>query len=131
MVLPLAALLMLAADGLPHQFDLHCRGGIRHAWLDPYRPYDETLRVDLDRRLWCQGDCKLLRPIADVQPSLIVFSRESETEKALRQSNSMLVSREDGRLLALVDRGGRAITNIDARCEAAPFSGFPEVKTRF
>jgi hypothetical protein len=122
------------------QFDLVCRGQWRFALLDPSQPHNFRLRVDLATKQWCEDappeyadrSCTVLKPIANVQPGLIVFQEESPEDKALGVTRSQIVNRQTGKYLHYEREPRRSsIIAVEADCEPAPFSGFPKVKTKF
>jgi hypothetical protein len=84
-------------------------------------PFTIIYRIDLDRALYCAGDCVLLEPLAEV----------TDNEILLRNS-AILSGFEDGTVIAW-NRGtgqyiGRAVgvntVRYFGRCERAPFTGF-------
>lgn len=91
---------------------------------------DDRLRVDLDAMKWCMGDCKIIRDIAAVQPSLLWLEKPSEYEIASEIVHFRVVDRESGEYKYINEtRFGR--TAAKGHCDRADFSGFPKVKTKF
>jgi hypothetical protein len=139
-----ALLLLAAAAASPQQFDLVCTGAGADTKGGAFEAKDEHLRVDLQAMKWCEdppagyvGDivpCAVLHPIAEVQPGMIWFEKENDDEKVRGRMHNLSVDRQTGEYMYLydmpiLDRISRiAVVSL---CEPAPFSGFPELKTKF
>jgi hypothetical protein len=137
---PLAALLLTAATTPPQQFDLICKGQWRFDLLDPFKPHDFRLRVDLAKKQYCEDPpadssaqpCAVLHTIAKVQPGVIIFEEESGQEHALGIVRTTLVSRETGKYMNYEHEPARAsVIDVEATCSPAAFSGFPKINTKF
>jgi hypothetical protein len=115
----LVAVFALAASGaadLPRQFDYVCtykevgRGDELHS----------SLKVDLDRKLWCIDLCIATVPIVAIRPDKIVFADQSDATG----STHIEVSRPNGEF-----RYEMAITGIPkvlitrGKCLVGPFTG--------
>jgi hypothetical protein len=131
-------LLALAAATSPQQFDLVCTGDTKADFLATPSPYRVTLHVDLTARKWCEDKCGTIRDIAEVQPSLIYFEKASAEDKLLHNERNHFVNRESGGYIDYVNErieagsaSFRSMHFTQGTCKAAPFSGFPEIKTKF
>jgi len=117
----LAAVLALASD--KPRFDLICEG-TQAVFLQDVKkwgqePFSERIRVDTEKRLYCEADCSTLSKVQDVTPDEYVFFRGSDGG---RHSRGKVVGRATGTLEQY--DGGQ---NVSRRglCKTAPFSGFP------
>lgn len=121
------------------QFNLTCSGtqSTKSIEGETSEPYTSTYRIDLDRKKWCEGDCKALHDIASVQPTQLTLETENVDTVSERSTLSNIVDRETGtHKISATSSTPRAhataITlNWDGRCEPALFSGFPDVPTKF
>ena len=93
-------------------------------------PYSYRYRIDLDKRQWCDGDCKFLRPIHKADRKAIVLSppeRRRGLWSGLNISNET-IDRATGRHTTRHRSGkpnSRLVIRSDGECEAGQFSGFP------
>lgn len=123
-----------AQAATPHSFDLVCSsaGLTKDA---EFVPVDARLRVDLDKKQWCQDECETVSSIADLQPTRIWFHTQSEEEKAKGLTDETFVDRQDGEYQSVRDVVSREIGTyrvaVKSVCKPAPFSGFPNIKTAF
>lgn len=133
-MLALAALLIQAP---PQQFDLVCAGTKRRLsqFVNDSAPFATRIRIDLQRGEWCEGDCGAVEPFAEVQPASFTLRRSSGYSEALGYNElSITIDRTTGAYLGFSSsRGAGSMSTIEwrASCEPRPFSGFPEVRTRF
>lgn len=127
--------LMLTAGQSPQQFDLNCTQPPPSRYASFAEPANLRIRVDLAANRWCQADCKVLRNIAEVQPGMIFFERESLEEKAHGLGTYRSVDRTNGEYLfssRFRTIGSRIhLVTEAAVCSLESFSGFPEVETKF
>lgn len=134
----------LAGAASPQQFDLICTGAAADTRNGAFEASDVHLRVDLAAGKWCEDPpanysgpirpCQVLHDIADVQPGMIWFEKETDEEQARSIAHSRSVDRVTGEYAYFHDL--RILDRIDhiaivSKCEPAPFSGFPKVKTKF
>lgn len=120
-------------------FNLLCQGMLTTTTFDGQQvePYSRTYRVDLDAGQWCESDCKILRPIVEVQPAFITLQDSKATDPALRSTVLNMVNRETGAhtILSTLVMGRRTTTTVVSRfegqCERQDFTGFPELETKF
>lgn len=114
------------------QFDLVCKGEWRFGPTDPYEPHDFRLRVDLAAKKYCELDCKVLKPIEDVQPQRIVFRTATEIERASDTLVYHYVDRTNGNFRQfLSSQHPYHWQDLKGTCEPATFSGFGEEKAKF
>lgn len=134
----IAAAALIGSAEPPQQFDLVCSGERKNELLAPAVPYSFRLHVDLAAGKWCQDKCGRIEPIAEAQPSIIYFEAESPEDILLGNKRTRFVNRETGKYMRSVSEylGPRSLgvvssDYVQADCEPAPFSGFPELKTKF
>jgi len=85
-------------------------------------------RVDLATKQYCDGDCKAVRPIAEVSSSEIVLERH---EPAFRSdiTRRVIINRTTGRWNTYFDMPGVGLPfDQDGECAKADFSGMPTAK---
>lgn len=133
-------LFLLLAAATPEggdRFDLVCSGTKRFVAVgeDRSEPFSMTFHVDLEQRRWCQGSCGAINDIHNVQPALLELRAPVEIDTVSRRElDSEFIDRETGAYKAYhsVGRGARTMFwQYDGICEKRPFSGFPEVQTKF
>jgi hypothetical protein len=122
------------------QFNLVCSGTI-HSFFENTasmkdEPYSYTYRIDLKSGNWCEAECTVVRPIADVQPTILRLEpNRNEDAPTHREKWTSLIDRTDGSQMTMVeswdDLLGNSTMTWKGTCERRPFSGFPEVKTKF
>lgn len=90
-----------------------------------------SYRLDLVRKLYCEGSCETTLPIADVTPKYIVLSEyERETERE-RTRASVVIDRVTGTLDDTSishfppQRGGDLAVSSKGSCTVQPFTAFP------
>lgn len=149
-----------AAGQTPQRFDLACEGterryeSRRFGEADgPERtaPWRGRLRVDTTLRHWCLDRCEMAFPMpgagaprlsggmfaAPLQPppGTLVISDSGESNQEW-DSRYTVLYRPAGRELRMDShrmdhiRGRRTTSVVEARCVAAPFSGFPQLRGR-
>jgi hypothetical protein len=131
--LVIAGLITASGAQAADQFDLICKGKMRFSVADPYEPRNSHLRLDLAAKQYCEGECKVTRPIQDVQPNHIMFESATEQEKALGTTFFHQIDRTSGKLIYFksAKRPYPSWIEHDAMCEPAPFSGFPQLPKKF
>lgn len=121
-------MLLQSAASAANAFNLVCAGMMMP--LDRSaapEPINFELRIDLDAKRWCRGDCSETIPIQAVGETVILL--EAYELGALFISTT--VNRESGNYESKSEAsiGGRPAGNaIFATCERAPFTGFPARK---
>lgn len=134
------ALLVMASPTLaetPRQFDLHCEA-LRH-WRDGTNAVDPItvhIRVDLDRREWCDKECQVTFQIDDISAMFVRFRNaddliiKDDNSDATPTKEEIVVSRTTGTYADSkwhpFERGYWSA----GRCEVQPFSGFAEPPSR-
>lgn len=123
---------LLAAAATPQQFDLTCtgQGGTDGTSSIAWAPTEVHFRIDLATRRWCEADCKIIREIAEVQPASIWLEKQSPYEKAREIVHFRAINRETGQYTR-IEESRYGSTAERGRCQPAPFSGFPEIRTKF
>lgn len=131
----LRSLLLLAAATAapqqPQQFDLVCSGQMRFDLAGPYQQHDFRLHVDLAARQWCEGDCKAVRPLADVQPATIWFEKSSDDDQALGINHDQVVNRQTGEFMLYHHGGHAGVVDVKASCAPAPYTAPAAVSRKF
>lgn len=117
-------------------FNLVCSGTFSHQGYQNQgsEPYNRTLRVDLDRKKYCEAECKALFDIASVQPTQITLKKEQIDTPRERRFVDETIDRETGRHSGLSTSGvgsRRLIMKWEGKCERQAFTGFPEFRTKF
>jgi hypothetical protein len=125
------------------QFDLLCTSAGADTKGGAFKAEDVHLRVDLAKKLWCEEPppeyaqmrpCASPKPIAEVKPDQIWFEKATAEEDVRGRLHARVVDRSTGEYMYVHDFP--ILNRIDhvaivSRCEPAPFSGFPEPKTKF
>jgi hypothetical protein len=108
----------------PQQFDLICTGtsvtSANDGQPDETQPFNARLRLDLDRMVWCWGDCPSVNQVNRASPMAIFLNN------VFQGSNfEARIDRATG-LFSLIIQAGAATGTMSARCEAAPYTGVPQ-----
>ncbi|WP_158014130.1 hypothetical protein [Sphingomonas sanxanigenens] len=124
-----------AATAAVMTFNLVCAGTVTTTSFAETKsaPYRSEYRVDLNMNRWCETDCKAIHTIAAVQPAQITLT-EKKGEGRFDASVSNFINRETGAHFGLVRSGyGRSAVGMkyEGTCTPAPFTGFPDFKTKF
>lgn len=127
----LLAILLQAATA----FNLECSGttvSLSTLLGRKVTPFQRTYRLDLVRKVYCEGSCETTLPIADVTPKYIVLSEyERETERE-RTRASVVIDRVGGTIddtsisRLPIQRGGDLAVSSKGGCIVQPFTAFPE-----
>jgi hypothetical protein len=122
----------------PAQFNLVCSGTLTTESLalgKKSEPYSYTYRFDLKSNKYCEGECKATRAILRVDPTVITLADEKTDTPSERSIHAETIDRETGRhyILRNTDSNdlGIMLMKWEGQCEKAPFTGFPEFKTKF
>jgi len=113
------------ADRSETQFDLICRV--------TSGPADEPtirLRIDLGRRSWCRGACPSVSQINAISPDRITLLDLTHEGRSLTSRDYIAIDRVSGRYLeqSSMIGGISQSMEIEAECDAAPFSGMPAAR---
>lgn len=129
--------MILQATAVAMTFNLVCSGTMTS---DSYftgrevEQYSYTYRVDLERRKWCENECRALFDFADIQPTQLTLQDRNIDTPRQREWLTNVINRETGehRILTASGTGtGRLVMEWRGQCERAEFTGFPEFQTRF
>lgn len=130
--------MLQAAAAAAMTFNLVCTGTLTTETFYQGRqtePYRYEYRIDLAQRKYCDGECRALRDIAEIQPTVIILEPNRDINTVTeRQFHMESINRETGRHSILHTSGRREqimIMSWAGQCERAPFSGFPTFQTRF
>ena len=123
----------------PNQFDLICTGKTTVVSVNKVTGAEDEqlrLRIDLDAKAWCGGECKRTYAIegvinaaeivlydSDQPPSSNQLQGNSRTESRAHIDRATGVFRSSNYVISYGLRSGRA---TDATCEATSFSGIPK-----
>jgi len=141
-VLALVAAATIAAQPqhTEEQFNLVCSGTM-HSYFEQTgsvkdEPYTYTYRIDLKSGKWCEADCRVVNPIAEVQPTFLRLRPDrNEDAPTHREKWTSLIDRTNGTEIVMVEGWDNLLGNSTmtwkGTCERQPFTGFPEVKTKF
>lgn len=117
-------------------FNLVCTGTVTVAGgdRDGARPYRTAYRIDLASGKYCEGDCRLVRDIAEVQPTRITLDERGNVAPGSSDYSINVIERDSGAqtiLTASGRRGAMLYVKSTGRCESQPFTGFPDIPTKF
>lgn len=136
----LCALLAIApASAAGQQFDLVCKGTLEVMSFrgTTTEPFESRYRIDLDQSKYCEKDCRALFALASVQPGSITFIDKRVDTPSEDSILITQVDRETGtyRGTSTSRTPGRPELTFTMKwagtCEAQPFSGFPQLQTKF
>lgn len=119
-------------------FNLACSGTITSDSIyerNKTEPYAYTYRIDLAKNKFCESDCTAIDDIYKVQPGFIQLRApvNKDTIDDKRFSDGT-IDRQTGHQQILMESGrdaGILIMKWDGQCVKQPFTGFPDVKTKF
>jgi hypothetical protein len=117
-------------------FNLTCAGDVKTVSLlgERHESYSSLYRIDLDAKRWCEGECKSVHDIADVQPAAIVLEKKDIDTPRNREWTSNVIDRETGahRVSASGGLGAAAVgMTWVGTCQKGDFTGFPKLETKF
>lgn len=121
------------------QFDLVCSGmsSTKSLFENSSKPYSDIYRIDLQRKIWCDGECKATRDISDILPTELTLQSANVDTPSERSTLINSVDRQTGahKITSTYSKPGdrRTIIIMDwaGQCEKRPFSGFPKFETKF
>jgi hypothetical protein len=119
-----AAVALISAAPAPSKFDLEC-SGTTNSEDGSKASYTERYRLNLGTRRWCMGECRVVKPIADLQNSMILLEQSTPPDDSFKH----FLDREKGQ--DLIFDHGPPMSNTTGECKRLPFSGFPSFKTKF
>ncbi len=119
-------------------FNLLCTGthSVKSLTLEKTEPYEIEYRVELDAERWCEGDCEQPRDFYSVEETQLTLQYKKEDTPFGSELLTNTINRRDGKHTILVTSRRRSAASIiilkwDGQCEQRPFTGFPEVSTKF
>ena len=104
------------------RFDLECADTVETNG-DAEAPYVAHYRIDLVVKRWCEGECRAVKSLADVQSSFITLEGQQNSEFW------HAIDREKGEDQIFSSLG--VTKHTTGSCIRKPFSGFPNFKTKF
>jgi hypothetical protein len=128
------ALIAAPAAAAADRFDLVCKGSTITETAEGKRsePFERRYRIDLGSARWCQEDCGVVRPIAEVQEAYLRLEPRTTHRDGTTEFEAK-IDRTSGAetVIFMGDRSFLYFTQTDASCKPAPFSGFPTLKKVF
>lgn len=123
-------LIATPAMAAEQQFDLICSTEVKHSINGRWKAEPVRYRVDLAGNRWCEGTCNGTNDIVEVKDvQLTLISREP---KLSNTPNELLwINRQSGALSYIRTGGIGDYEQRRGKCEAAAFTGFPEVARKF
>ncbi|WP_158014121.1 hypothetical protein [Sphingomonas sanxanigenens] len=127
--------MLTSAAAAAMTFNLICTGALAVTSFEGTKSesYRDEYRVDLNTNQWCEGECKAHHPIVSVQPAQITLE-DKKGSGTTEASVSNFINRETGQHHVLVSSGYRRsliVMKYEGTCTPAPFTGFPDFKTKF
>lgn len=136
-LIAIIGLVAAAASQSDQQFDLVCSGTISEEsfYGNKSDPYTYSYRIDLAAKKFCESDCKTIRNIHDVQPGALYLDPPEDTDTVTKKRLFRgHINRETGKQTMLSTSGrGMNILILEWKgdCVRRPFSGFPNLQTKF
>jgi len=124
----LTLLMALAAlSSGSERFDLICSGTLTTTLGEDVTtaPITQRFRIDLERMVWCDGDCSLPKAVIAVSASEIVLARDTIEQGAMSSLINRFNGHETGHLELTVD-AKTLLVESDSQCERTDFSGIPQ-----
>lgn len=121
-----AAALLLTQSG--QQFDLTCTGietGGSNIHDSGPEAWSERYRIDLDRMVWCSGDCRRSESIVRADAAELVLA---ERTTAGGGGHRRTINRSNGQFfehLSLIGPAGQIWSAINGTCQKADYTGIP------
>lgn len=109
-------------------FDLQCKG-VQNRWTGGNPDaWAERLRVDVEGRRWCRGECMSPAPIAEVTTDH--FRMTDSRGSAPPHGAEIVISRTDGSITEKVKMGpeGEWAMIVEGFCTKERFGGFQPTK---
>jgi hypothetical protein len=131
--------MMIWAAAAAALFNLVCTG-TRHTesvYHKKNEPFSYTYRFDLDRKIFCDGDCHATRPIPAVLPTRLRLTDDRVDNAAMSVSDFVYIDRQTGEFhgtytyVSMRDRNGLLLIESTGHCERVDFTGFPVIENKF
>lgn len=121
------------------QFDLLCKGTLKVSSFSGTKtePFESRYRVDLEQSKYCEKECRALFTFAGIQPGSLTFIEKRVDTLSEDSTLITQVNRETGAYIGISSSrtpGRPELTftmKWDGTCEREPFSGFPQLQTKF
>lgn len=136
-----AAVIFMASPGLAagQQFDLLCKGTLKVSSFSGTKtePFEIRYRVDMEQGKYCEKECRALFTFASIQPGSLTFIDKRVDTPSEDSTLITQVNRETGAYVGISGSrtpGRPELTftmKWDGTCEREPFSGFPQLQTKF
>ena len=124
----LTLLMALAAlSSGPDRFDLICTGTLTTTLGDDVTtaPITQRFRIDLERMVWCDGDCSLPKSVIALSASEIVLARDAIEQATTSSQINRFNGHESGHFELTVDDKTVRVES-DSQCSRSNFSGIPQ-----
>jgi hypothetical protein len=128
---------ILIAAAVAQAFNLNCSGeNVAYAdYKQTAASFTTIIRVDMRRGVWCEGECREIANISDVQPVKITLESIDQRNGESRRQSNIWVDRETGEFRSVKSWQSRyesLRTEIRrGRCEKSAFTAFPSFETKF
>jgi hypothetical protein len=122
------------------QFNLNCTGNTEEKLSlrdDKVIPYEVVYRIDLVAKKWCEGACERKKDIARIEETNLVLTDHKSQSRTADERLLISIDRVSGThtsIVSVVLNGRYPVSSMSlskGHCEAAPFTGFPAVSTKF
>jgi len=126
--MPLNLLMALAVlSSGPDQFDLICTGTLTTTLGEDVTtaPITQRFRIDLERMVWCDGDCHLPKAVIALSASEIVLARDALDQGEMSSLINRFNGHESG-YLELTAENKTLRVESDSQCSRADFSEIPQ-----
>lgn len=126
----------MMAAAVATAFNLVCAGTltVQGGAQDGAKPYRTVYRIDLASGRYCEDACRLMRVIYEVQPARITLDRQGNPAPGVSNYSINVIERDSGEQTILTSSGRPGALLYErstGQCEAQPFTGFPEIRTKF
>lgn len=117
-------------------FNLSCTGEYKRTDVlgaQPPKEFSHNLRIDLDAKKWCEGECKRQWDIKAVEPTIITFEDKTEETSAGVSTTKWTINRETANYSYVYTSRDRLMVTVikSGKCEKSDFTGFPTIETKF
>lgn len=128
--------MLIAAATVVQAFNLNCSGAEVKKSLSGTEEaeFSTLLHVDIEHMKYCVDDCKFIREIKDVQPTVLNMRDDKSFDAGMQSSTFMYINRETGaykEFSSIRSSIGISLTDRTGQCSKEPFTPFPAVETKF